>query len=364
MISETSSSATVHGTARKCRTTSEDGAVGWERRTRGPGTGYYYQSVRTPQGTKKIDLGRGAAGLEAADKLANHLLARKQAKALLRADQDNANAVNQSTAELRTWSECLLSAWMSLSGHHNHHGEWRAIAMPKPKPRVGSRAWEESLVNDPTYARNTIIDLAKRAETGDARAIENLWGWLERFPGMRTLVRGLDDLSTQVLRAWVDRLVGADALRRKAVEDEVATMRAELLGPASSVAERTLATTVVVVAHLAYQRAAIRATQEGDVALQAAYGKQLTAAQSRLQDALRGWTILTRAKERGRRPPATLKVFEEVSKLPISAHKTRSGQRSPGSRRSPTASGRSGLLNRVTPRTERGRLGTAPSPPR
>ena len=40
------------------------------------------------------------------------------------------------------------------------------------KPRVGSKAWEESLVHSPTYARNTILDLARRAEGGSKEAVD------------------------------------------------------------------------------------------------------------------------------------------------------------------------------------------------
>ena len=58
------------------------------------------------------------------------------------------------------------------------------------KPKLGSRAWEESLVHSATYAKNKILDLAKRAEQGSKEAVENLFLWLERHPGMRSLVRG------------------------------------------------------------------------------------------------------------------------------------------------------------------------------
>ena len=42
-------------------------AMGWDRKRRGPATGYYYQSVRTAAGVRKVYLGRSAeAGLAAA----------------------------------------------------------------------------------------------------------------------------------------------------------------------------------------------------------------------------------------------------------------------------------------------------------
>ena len=178
------------------------------------------------------------------------------------------------------------------------------------KPRVGSRAWEESLVNSPVYARNTILDLAKRAEGGSREAVENLSLWLEKYPDMRSLVRELDDLATKVERAWVQRLCGTAELSRKAVEDDLAAMKAELLGPAPSVADKILAGTVLV-AHLGYQRAALAASLPTDrPEVRAAREKLLSAAQKRLQDALKGWELHAGKKARGLRPRAKLKLFE------------------------------------------------------
>lgn len=178
------------------------------------------------------------------------------------------------------------------------------------KPKVGSRAWEESLVNSPTYAKNTILDLAKRAEGGSKEAVETLTWWLEKHPDMRSLVRALDDLATKVERAWVQRLCGADELSKKAVEDDLAAMRAELLGPAPSVTDKILAGTVLV-AHLGFQRAALAASVPTDKPeVRAAREKLLSAAQKRLQDALKGWELHSGKKARGLRPRAKLKLFE------------------------------------------------------
>ena len=49
---------------------------------------------------------------------------------------------------------------------------------------------------------------------------------------------------------------GANALFKRAAADEVAALEGEPLGPAASAADRVLASTVVV-AHLAFQRAAL-----------------------------------------------------------------------------------------------------------
>jgi hypothetical protein len=178
------------------------------------------------------------------------------------------------------------------------------------KPRVGSRAWEESLINSATYAKNTIMDLAKRAEGGSKEAVENLLLWLEKYPDMRSLVRELDGLATKVERAWVHRMCGTDELSKKAIEADLAVMKAELLGPSPSIADKILASTVLI-AHLGFQRAALASSLPTDKPeVRVAREKLLSAAQKRLQDALKGWELHTGKKARGLRPRGGLKLFE------------------------------------------------------
>lgn len=55
---------TTHGDATKRRVTR--GGVGWDRKQKGPGTGYYYRSVRDGDRVRKVYLGRGPAAHEAA----------------------------------------------------------------------------------------------------------------------------------------------------------------------------------------------------------------------------------------------------------------------------------------------------------
>ena len=114
------------------------------------------------------------------------------------------------------------------------------------KPNEGSREPEKPRVKSLTHARNTILSLAKRAEGGNKEAVENLKLWLEKYPDMRSLVRELDDLATRVERAWVNRMCGTDELSKKAIQDDLAAMKAELHGPTSSVADKILASTVLI----------------------------------------------------------------------------------------------------------------------
>jgi hypothetical protein len=178
------------------------------------------------------------------------------------------------------------------------------------KPKVGSKAWEASLMNDPTYAKNTLLDLAKRAEAGNEQAVENLMGWLQKFPDMRNLIRSLDDLATKAEQAWVERLSGENLLSRTALEEELSSMKAELLGPNPSVTDKLLASSVIV-SYLSYQRSALSAAQLADqVHLRTAREKVLAIAQKRFQDAMRFWKLHTEKKNSNPTIKAKLKLFD------------------------------------------------------
>lgn len=182
--------------------------------------------------------------------------------------------------------------------------------MAKKQLKEGTPAWEQSLAQNPTYIKNTIHSLVERAERGDRQAVEHLLGWLERNPDMRSLVRGLDELATKVERCWIDRVCGADELARKALLDEVAAMKAELLGPSPSVLDKMLAGAVLV-AHLSYQRAArVAAMKVENLVEQEARERRLSAAQKRLVAGVKAWKQIAGKKAKGLRPKGKLKLFE------------------------------------------------------
>ena len=186
----------------------------------------------------------------------------------------------------------------------------------KRKPRRGSEAWFAALRQDPAWIRQTVLDLARQAAGGSKVALELLLGWLAEHPEMRALVRDLDDLATKTERAWVGRLAGDGDLARKAAAEDVAALRAELLGPAPSATDKVLAGTVIV-AHLAFQRAARAAAYPTDsLAVRAAWDKLLSEAQKRLQDAVRGWELYAGKRAKGVRPPGGIRLFEPDAECP------------------------------------------------
>ena len=287
--------------------------MGWDRKKQGPATGYFYLSRRVPGKPHpiKVYMGRGAAGHEAAIEVERRRRGRAEAEKLVRAERNPTDEADRLAVELRQWAEVLSAAFLILTGHHRRHSEWREIVSHQPKAaKVGSLEWEKTLPTNPDYVRTTIRSLVTRAEQGSKEAVELLLGWLKRYPDMRSLVRELDDLPTKVERSWTERLSGTDELSKKAIEDDLASMRAQLLGPAPSVTDKILASTVLV-AHLAFQRAACAASLQADnLELREARERVLTIAQKRLAAAVKTWQQIAGKNAAGMRPKGKLALFE------------------------------------------------------
>ncbi len=295
--------------------------MGWDRKKRGAKSGYYYQSIRTPHGVKKAYLGRRTAGHLAAAAVA----ARKADREAVRAARHPDAEPDRLASDLFTWADALSTTWLVLAGYHHHRGEWRKIthqggsattakkaeqkSKAKRKPREGSREWEKTLHESPVYIRNTIAGLAKRASGGDPQAVEYLYGWLAKHPEMKSTVRELDDLASKAEAAWMERLCGTDPLARRAATEEVAALKGELLGGHDTPLDRILAG-VVVVAHLAHQRASRVAAKPADTpGMQGVRERTLSAAQKRLLAAVRGWRLISDMKRKGVRAKGKLKLF-------------------------------------------------------
>jgi nucleotide-binding universal stress UspA family protein len=101
--------------------------VSWDQQDRGPPGGYFSESVRLPDTPYpvKVYRGRGAAGQEAAADVDRRRQARRQDREAVRAEQEATAAIDTLSDELRSWAEVLAAAWLVLTGHHRHRGEWR-----------------------------------------------------------------------------------------------------------------------------------------------------------------------------------------------------------------------------------------------
>jgi hypothetical protein len=105
-------------------------AMAWERRRRGPSGGYYYQSVRTPKGVRKVYYGRGAKGALIAAAVEARKAAVEAARKEVAAEQDTFAEAERLMEALATWAEFLVSAWHVTNNHYYHRGEWRRSKCP------------------------------------------------------------------------------------------------------------------------------------------------------------------------------------------------------------------------------------------
>ncbi len=90
-----------------------------------------------------------------------------------------------------------------------------------------------------------VMELATRANAGEARALAEMRAVLEQHPA---LWDGLGDLAYQVQRAWIKRATGSarSDITTEAIERRLSKMRKELLGPSPTKLESLLVSRIVL----------------------------------------------------------------------------------------------------------------------
>lgn len=97
--------------------------MAWEQRR---GHWYYFRSVRTGDGSRKVYVGRGAAAQEAARQVEQDRIARLAQREAIRVEQLRYALADSSLRDLRTMLQTLVRATLIALGYHCHHrGEWR-----------------------------------------------------------------------------------------------------------------------------------------------------------------------------------------------------------------------------------------------
>jgi hypothetical protein len=99
--------------------------VGWDRKRKGPAGGYFYLSVRTPTGVKKVYYGRRTAGHMAAAAIEQRRQARLRVASAIESEKAATADADRLAEELTVWAELLSAAWLTLTGHTYRRGEWR-----------------------------------------------------------------------------------------------------------------------------------------------------------------------------------------------------------------------------------------------
>ena len=191
--------------------------------------------------------------------------------------------------------------------------------MGKRAPREGSKAWEKALFEDPTFIRNMIVRLTKLAAGGDAAAAQSLEHWLSRHPEYRPVVPQMRDLMEKVEGIWIRVVSGSDKTAEQSTKDEVAKLKAELLGSVErggGILEKLMASTIAV-NYLVQQHAAARLADRTEHLPLAAYREhRMTAAQKRLHSSMKMWARIAEKKAKGMTPPAAVGFFADETEEP------------------------------------------------
>jgi len=231
---------------------------------------------------------------------------------------------DRTAKELCEWAEAIAAAWLVATGHHLHHGCWRYRRMAKRAPRVGSKAWEAARFQDPTFIEFWTQTLTKADARGSAGAKEILEDWLSQHPEQRPVVPQMRDLMEKVENIWIRKVAGTDKAAEQGTTDEVAKLKAELLGSVEGrvgILEKVLASSIAV-NYLIHQHAAARLADNTDHLAVAAYREhRMTVAQKRLHASMKRWELLKEKEANGMSPPASVGLFAEETAEQIATPK-------------------------------------------
>lgn len=99
--------------------------MAWERR--GKSGSYFYRSVRTPEGVRKVYLGKGQEARLEAERIAASKAAQKAEKMALQAEQLKTSEAEQLTRELEELSTLLMDATLFAAGYWQgrDYRKWR-----------------------------------------------------------------------------------------------------------------------------------------------------------------------------------------------------------------------------------------------
>lgn len=186
----------------------------------------------------------------------------------------------------------------------------RKTARKTKKPRVGSEEWYAEQQAKPGFALGVMKDLSNDIAQGSKTAIKSLEKWIEKYPDVARSIHKFDDLCSMAEAAWVKALGGDNPLHQLRLKDEIAEMKAELLGENPSILDKVMVSSVVT-AHLAHQSAVCGAAlpaQHQTVAT--ARGKRVESTARRLLLAVKALAVVRQHQARGLAPKTKLKLFD------------------------------------------------------
>jgi hypothetical protein len=186
----------------------------------------------------------------------------------------------------------------------------RKTAWKAKEPEVGADEWYAREQEKPGYALAEMKNLSNLIAQGSKWAIESLERWIKKYPDVARTLSKLGDLCAAAEAEWVKSLAGDDSIEQLAVKDEIAKMKAELLGEKPSILEQVLVSSILT-ARLSHQKAVMWAAQPAEqLAVATARDKRVESTARWLLTALKSLAVVRQQQARGLSPKVKLKVFE------------------------------------------------------
>jgi hypothetical protein len=275
----------------------------WSRRG---GTRFYYRSVRLGGRQRRLYVGGGERGRQAAEAARERLRRQLEATAAFRQEQARLDGALAPLAELgRVAAEAMrwaLGAW----GYRRHAGgAWRR-----------RRRMPDTAADDMAYPAE-LRALLLRGQQGDADALPAI---RKAFADHPELAARLGDAGRLAEQGLLDLAAGQDLTTREALARRLGEVAQELAGEAASPLEKLLACQAAL-NHLAAAWAEVdldRRLEHGEGALPAtaAAERRLGAAQRRLLAASRALAVVKRLAPRPTPTPLQMLGCATAEKAP------------------------------------------------
>jgi hypothetical protein len=211
-------------------------AMGWEKR---PGGVYFYKSIRTDDGPRKMYCGIGPIGK--AHAIRDRQLARQKAPA--RSEREYWKRLltegDEHWSVLWAWLRVLADAYLITSGWYRHKGE-RRLARRKPRTRQ-KRVQATPVPEGDLQAK--LKALTVQANAGVAGALEQLQKCLQKHPEVSQVV---DALNQQLIDFLADKIVEGKLYPSNAISED-REWDHDPVGPTTPPIERALIDAVTVV---------------------------------------------------------------------------------------------------------------------
>lgn len=191
----------------------------------------------------------------------------------------------------------------------------RKTARKAKEPEVGSEQWFAREQEKPGFALAEMKNLSNMIAQGHASAAGMLDRWMKKFPDVarELALTRLGDLCANAEAAWMKTLTGDNPLDQLGVKDQIAALKAELLGENPSILEKVLVSSLIV-AHLAHHRAVMWAAQPAQQqAVATARDRRVESASRWFLLAVKSLAIVRQQQARGLVPKTKLKLFDAIA---------------------------------------------------